>query len=270
MIRRTARDILTENLEEARAVLGREPNAHAYAWGTLSTAVTLALEQMHDHVPEGGRMRGADLRAFRTEEQLTQVEFAEFIGVTGNTLARWERDEAPVPHYVWRICLQQRQLTALRRTLAEQHDEGQMVRAFHRASRTLPVRSVPQVPSDDEVRFRARLEAEEFIERLEATFNDPTLIDLLREQLRLFINSAAIDIDLPALADAWADLRYIIFGSEATFGVDGNAVFRVVHEANMKKFSEGGFVREDGKVMKPPGWKPPDIAAELERQRKAG
>ena len=28
--------------------------------------------------------------------QLTQVELAELVGVTSNTIARWERDEVPI------------------------------------------------------------------------------------------------------------------------------------------------------------------------------
>ena len=38
-------------------------------------------------------MRGKELRAIRGRLKLTQAEFAELVGVSANTMARWERDE---------------------------------------------------------------------------------------------------------------------------------------------------------------------------------
>ena len=38
-------------------------------------------------------MVGKELRAIRARLRLTQVELAEVVGVTSNTVARWERDE---------------------------------------------------------------------------------------------------------------------------------------------------------------------------------
>ncbi len=145
-----------------------------------------------------------------------------------------------------------------------------MVRQFHRAG-AAPVRHSPTVPSDAEVRFRFRLIAEEFFEQFDSCFPGALqrqLIDDMRHKMHQLIEHGPVgDVALDVLADAWADLKYVIVGSEVAFGVDGNAVFRVVHEANMKKFGEGAWRDEHGKTRKPPGWKPPDIAGELERQR---
>jgi DNA-binding transcriptional regulator YiaG len=41
-------------------------------------------------------MRGAECRRIRRSLGLTQVEFGEQLGVTGNTVARWERDEVAI------------------------------------------------------------------------------------------------------------------------------------------------------------------------------
>jgi DNA-binding transcriptional regulator YiaG len=41
-------------------------------------------------------MSGAECRRIRRSLGLTQVEFAEQLGVTGNTVARWERDEMAI------------------------------------------------------------------------------------------------------------------------------------------------------------------------------
>ena len=38
-------------------------------------------------------MGGKELRAIRGRLKLTQAEFAELVGVSANTVARWERDE---------------------------------------------------------------------------------------------------------------------------------------------------------------------------------
>jgi DNA-binding transcriptional regulator YiaG len=41
-------------------------------------------------------MRGAECRRIRYSLELTQVKFAKRLGVTGNTVARWERDEMAI------------------------------------------------------------------------------------------------------------------------------------------------------------------------------
>ena len=41
-------------------------------------------------------MVGRELRAIRQRLKLTQAEFAELVGVTSNTIARWERDEMSI------------------------------------------------------------------------------------------------------------------------------------------------------------------------------
>lgn len=38
-------------------------------------------------------MQGKKLKAIRKRLQLTQAQFAELVGVTANTVARWERGE---------------------------------------------------------------------------------------------------------------------------------------------------------------------------------
>lgn len=38
-------------------------------------------------------MKGKELRVIRERLKLTQVQFAELVGVASNTVARWERGE---------------------------------------------------------------------------------------------------------------------------------------------------------------------------------
>lgn len=40
---------------------------------------------------------GAELRARRARLGVTQADLAAAVGVTGTTVARWERDEASIP-----------------------------------------------------------------------------------------------------------------------------------------------------------------------------
>lgn len=65
------------------------------------------------------------------------------------------------------------------------------------------------------------------------------------------------------LADAIADLLYVVYGAAVAWGIRIDPVFGAVHAANMEKFGPGGYERADGKWMKPPNWKPPDIRAVL-------
>lgn len=48
-------------------------------------------------------MNGKELRAIRKRLKKTQVEFARDVGVTGNTVARWERNEISISEPVARL-----------------------------------------------------------------------------------------------------------------------------------------------------------------------
>lgn len=69
--------------------------------------------------------------------------------------------------------------------------------------------------------------------------------------------------------DAKADIIYYLHDSSCRQGVNLSSVVDCVHAANMaKKWPDGAFHRrpEDGKIIKPPNWSPPDITAEIQRQ----
>jgi predicted HAD superfamily Cof-like phosphohydrolase len=74
--------------------------------------------------------------------------------------------------------------------------------------------------------------------------------------------------DLVEAIDGICDLIYVAMGAAIRLGVDLDPYFHEVHRSNMAKV--GGAVRADGKMLKPEGWTPPDIAGILQRERAWG
>jgi predicted HAD superfamily Cof-like phosphohydrolase len=73
--------------------------------------------------------------------------------------------------------------------------------------------------------------------------------------------------DLEGVADALVDLDYVVLGSGVTWGVNMNELHDEVHRANMAKFPGGkATLDENGKVIKPKGWKAPDVEGTLKTQ----
>lgn len=50
-------------------------------------------------------MKGQTLKRQRATLGMTQVELAKALGVTGNTVARWERDEVGIPEPAARLVM---------------------------------------------------------------------------------------------------------------------------------------------------------------------
>jgi predicted HAD superfamily Cof-like phosphohydrolase len=138
------------------------------------------------------------------------------------------------------------------------------VAEFHRTFNH-PIAKSPIVPSDERVRFRLRLIAEEFCELIAACF-DANGIDITggMEEFNRMTRTLPLKVNLPEFADACADLNYVVEGALLEFGIDGDPIAREVHRSNMAKI--GGGKRPDGKSLKPEGWRPPDIAGELREQ----
>lgn len=62
--------------------------------------------------------------------------------------------------------------------------------------------------------------------------------------------------DIVKIADAIADIAYVITGTAVTYGVPFDAVFQAVHVSNMTKTADP----RHGKLVKGPGYQPPRIA----------
>ena len=102
---------------------------------------------------------------------------------------------------------------------------------------------------------------------------EPTWPDFNTRELRLELiaeeldelSDAVADRDMIQIADALTDLLYVIYGAGHSFGIDLDECFQEVHASNMSKLGENGrpIHREDGKVMKGPGYFEPDLESIL-------
>ena len=120
---------------------------------------------------------------------------------------------------------------------------GRQVGEFHHAY-GLPVRDVPTIEvGPHQVALRLSLIQEEFAE----------------------LAAAADADDLVGVADALADIVYVAYGTAHVYGIDLDAVLDEVHASNMTKLGADGrpVRRADGKILKGPGYRAPDIAAAL-------
>jgi len=123
----------------------------------------------------------------------------------------------------------------------------QQVQDFHwrfgLASRDAPTTGPGLGAAEEQVSLRRRLVEEEVGE----------LADAVAAQ------------DLVAVADALADIVYVALGTADLLGIPFDEVFAEVHRANMSKLGADGrpVLRADGKVMKGPGYTPPDVAGVL-------
>jgi predicted HAD superfamily Cof-like phosphohydrolase len=74
--------------------------------------------------------------------------------------------------------------------------------------------------------------------------------------------------DLVGIADALADITYVVYGTALTYGIDLDSVLSEVHRSNMSKLDHDGkpIIRTDGKVLKSERYSPPNVAAVLQRQ----
>ncbi len=88
-------------------------------------------------------------------------------------------------------------------------------------------------------------------------------INVIKEEMEELLTAITLG-DIPEVADGIADAIYVLLGTAISFGIDMDPIWREVHNTNMLK--EGGPVREDGKILKPEGWKPPEIKRLLEEQ----
>lgn len=152
----------------------------------------------------------------------------------------------------------------------------EQVAAFNRMVGA-PQGDVTKPDSTVDMALRLKLIAEEFDELLEALWpesaskfrGEKLVTSAVREWLedRTDHVETVADVsapNLPAVADALADLCYVIIGAADVWGIPLDAVWEEVNSANMRK-ANGPKDPVTGKALKPPGWRGPDIEGVLKK-----
>jgi len=87
-------------------------------------------------------------------------------------------------------------------------------------------------------------------------------LDLIQEEMRELVDAVAEDDRVEQL-DALVDILVVTLGAIRTGGFDGEGAWKEVMRTNFAKIDpDTGKVRkrEDGKVLKPEGWTPPNLS----------
>ena len=87
------------------------------------------------------------------------------------------------------------------------------------------------------------------------------LIEEELDELQLAVDNQ----DMVEVADALTDLLYVVYGAGHAFGIDLDECFHEVHRSNLSKLGADfkPIKREDGKVLKPDTYSPPDLKTVL-------
>ncbi|NDB81626.1 MAG: phosphoribosyl-ATP diphosphatase [Alphaproteobacteria bacterium] len=74
------------------------------------------------------------------------------------------------------------------------------------------------------------------------------------------LSVAYLKKDIIEVADACADIIWVVEGLMYSLGIDPQVVWDEIAKSNHSKFIDGKLVkREDGKVLKPESFRPPNI-----------
>lgn len=144
-----------------------------------------------------------------------------------------------------------------------------------------PVRTTPQTLTREEAILALALIEEEYLELVDALFPDlreemsnsysyRTPVEELKDEQAWHDEDSNDALtryapDLVAVADAVADLDVVVNGCGIRHGFDMQALSREVFASNMSKLGSDGkpIYREDGKILKGPDFREPDIAGVL-------
>lgn len=130
----------------------------------------------------------------------------------------------------------------------------------------------PCMPDAETRLLRARLILEEAFEAIERglgvnIYIQPCTTPFPRNPYRIDFSHLSFSPDrrpdLVELADGCADLSVVTVGTLSAAGISDLPLLETVDANNLAKFGPGGYRREDGKWVKPPGHQPPDILGVL-------
>lgn len=104
-----------------------------------------------------------------------------------------------------------------------------------------------------------------WIKAFEADHKPDLWLKLIREEYQE-LEDAITDGDEIAIADAIADLEWVMHGYSYSLRHDADAIFQEVKRSNFSKMGEDGhpIKRGDGKIMKGPNYSPPALESFIE------
>lgn len=140
------------------------------------------------------------------------------------------------------------------------HDPFRDMIFFHAAIEAV-IGTTPAIPSAATRELRVSLITEEVTELLDA-------LSAADVYMKKYPPGAVIEdqVELLAeIADGAVDSIVVILGTLLSYGIDFRPIWDEITLTNCAKAS--GLVREDGKRLKPEGWKPPRVAQLLLAQR---
>ena len=145
----------------------------------------------------------------------------------------------------------------------EGDDPEALVRRFHHVY-GLPVQTDGPSLDRTSLGMRMSLIAEEFGELVGSVYGAAARAEVEGAFQRAVAADDGVR-DVVETADALADLVYVIYGMALETGIDLAAVLTEVQRSNMSKLGEDGkpIYREDGKVLKGPGYFRPDVVGVL-------
>lgn len=113
-----------------------------------------------------------------------------------------------------------------------------------------PVRRPAAIPPANEQMLRQWLLEEEFQEYKSSV-----------QALRFSGDAYAREAAMIEIADALGDMMYVIAGTALSYGIDLDGVLKEICRSNESKIGKNGEVIKDdnGKVMKPKGYRPPRL-----------
>jgi predicted HAD superfamily Cof-like phosphohydrolase len=131
----------------------------------------------------------------------------------------------------------------------------------------------PTMPSLEVRKLRASLILEEALETIQDGLGLKVVIDGDVDFRAASMEDFSFEVvgagDIVAAVDGLTDLSVVTIGTLSAFGIPDLPVLAEVDMNNLAKLGPGSSRRADGKLIKPPGHKPPDFAAILEKLSKA-
>lgn len=239
-----------------------EPGSFLVEWdrGSSSTEVKPALDTLLSHRDALRLVHLSD------EGDFDDLRLTRELGFCGEGVERTISDDEVVVR--WRSSRLKNDPGGGRFTAIDGSRPGHLVEEFHQVY-DLPVLVDPAVePTVDfeRVHMRMSLIKEEFAELCGAVYGPGAERSLLE-----FFESLPDEHerDIVESADALGDLTYVIYGMALEAGIDLDQVIAEVHRSNLSKLMPDGSVRrrEDGKVLKGPGFTEPDIPGNIRRKR---